>query len=510
MKLFVSSTLLIIIYNPIFCNIAKECSMNLSASLDTNIRQLHRLFPIGKSYDIITRELYAGKTRCYFIGINGFCDNEMLLKILTDLQNQQIPKNQDSSSLSRFMAAKIGYVQTEAARDYDTVVKEVLSGASALFLDGFSSAIILDTRSYPARGIEEPDAERVTRGAKDGFVETLVFNTCLIRRRIRNPKLTFSVKTVGRDSKTDVAIAYVDGLADQKLLDKLTKAIESLPISALTMGAKSLEELLIPKSRLHPLPQIRFTERPDVACSFLLEGYILVLVDNSPTAMVFPCNLFQFTQNPDDYYQNSSIGNYFRVMRFICIFLSIFLMPLFLLLGIHNVSLPGGFQIVSGTDHTAFQMCLYVLIIELGLDLFNYSSSLAPGGYSHSLGLIGGLLIGQIAVDLHWLSIEALFYGAATMLASICISSKELSDALRLYRLFLILLTALFDVGGFIGATVLILLSIGTTKTFSGNSYLWPLIPLDPAALHTLLVRCPTPDAQLPNNKRRYQQKQRG
>lgn len=482
--------------------------MKLSTSLTANIHQLGLIFPIQKSYDIITRELYLGEIKAYWIGINGFCDNEILLKILSDLQNPRYAKDQKIRDLGRFMASRIGYVQTEQARDYDTIVKEVLSGASALIVDGFDSAIILDTRSYPARGIEEPDAERVTRGAKDGFVETLVFNTCLIRRRIRNPKLTFSVKTVGRDSKTDVAIAYVDGLADQKLLDKLTNAIDSLPISALTMGAKSLEELLIPKSRLHPLPQIRYTERPDVACSFLLEGYILVLVDNSPTAMVFPCNLFQFTQNPDDYYQNSSIGNYFRVMRFVCIFLSIFLMPLFLLLGIHNITLPGGFQIVTSTDHTTLQMCLYVLIIELGLDLFNYSSSLAPGGYSHSLGLIGGLLIGQIAVDLHWLSIEALFYGAATMLASICISSKELSDALRLYRLFLILMTELLDVWGFGIATVLILLSIATTRTFSGNSYLWPLIPLDLPALHTLLVRCPTPEAQLPKNRSRYRRKQ--
>ncbi|MBR1693086.1 MAG: spore germination protein, partial [Lachnospiraceae bacterium] len=330
----------------------------------------------------------------------------------------------------------------------------------------------------------------------------LVFNTALIRRRIRNPRLTFEVQSVGHDSRTDVVLAYVDGLQDEALLKKLRDQIHALPISALTMGAKSLEELLIKKSWLHPLPQVRFTERPDVACSFLLEGYILVLVDNSPTAMVFPCNLFQFTQNPDDYYQNPAIGNYFRFMRFASIFLCLFLMPLFLLLGTHSVVLPEGFQIIVSSD-TPFKLFLHVLLIELGLDLFNYSSSLAPGGYSHSLGLIGGLLIGQIAVDLKWLSIEALFYGAATMLASICIASKEMSDALRLYRLFLILMTEFLDYWGFGIATILIAVSAATTKTFGGLSYLWPLIPFDGKALVTLLTRYPTPKAQMPQKKKR-------
>jgi len=470
--------------------------MRLSPSLSTNIKKLHQIFPIEKSFDLITRDLYLGKTKAFWMGVNGFCDNELLLKIISDLQDLAFSKDETIYDLKRYMAAKIGYVQAEQVSDFDSVVKNVLSGPSVLFVDGFDIAVILDTRSYPTRSIEEPDAERVTRGAKDGFVETIVFNTALIRRRIRNPKLTFQIQTIGSDSRTDVAIAYVDGMADEKLVQKLGDKMNSLSVSALTMGTKSLEELLIPKSWLHPLPQVRFTERPDVACSFLLEGYVLVLVDNSPTAMVFPCNFFQFTQNPDDYYQNAPIGNYFRFMRFACIFLSLYLMPLFLLLGTHSVSLPGDLQIVISSESSPTRLFLHVLVIELGLDLFNYSSSLAPGGYSHSLGLIGGLLIGQIAVDLKWLSIEALFYGAATLLASICLSSKELSDALRLYRLVLVLMVEFLDYWGLGIATVLIFLSIATTRTFSGKSYLWPLIPLDFRALCTLLVRCKIPNVR--------------
>lgn len=464
--------------------------MKLSTSLQENVTQLNDLFAIEKSFDFIHRNLYLGETPAYWLGINGFCKSEIMLKIFSDLQNFQFTKDQQIQNLTRYMEAKIGYVQAEQVDDFEPIIKNVLSGASVLLVEGFSIAVILDSRSYPARGIEEPDTEKVSIGSRDGFVETLVFNTALIRRRIRNPKLTFEILTVGSDSKTDVTIGYVGGHVNSTLLDQLRDKISSLDISALTMGAKSLEELLIPKKWYHPLPQVRYTQRPDVACSYLLEGYLVVLVDNSPTAMIFPCNIFQFTQHPDDYYLNPAVGSYFRFMRFGCMLLALLLMPTFLLLGMHNELLPPDWQFLSTESLTPTRLLVHILVIELGLNLFQYSSALAPNMYSGPLGLIGGLLIGQIAVDLKWLSIEALFYGAATLFATLSLSSKELIDALRLYRLFLILATGFFDFYGFIIGLLLVFLSAATTKTFGGNSYLWPLFPFDACALKSLLFRC--------------------
>ena len=465
--------------------------MKLSASLSENIQQLNILFSIKKSFDFIHRDLYLGETKAYWLGINGFCKSEIMLKIFSDLQNIQFTKDLHIENLSKYMEAKIGYVQAEQVDNFDSIIKNVLSGASVLLVDGFETAVILDSRSHPARSVEEPDSERVSRGSRDGFVETLVFNTALIRRRIRNPKLTFEILTVGSDSKTDVAISYIDGAVDEQLLNHLKDKISSLTISALTMGAQSLEELLVKKKWWQPLPQIHFTERPDVACSFLLEGYLVVLVDNSPTTMIFPSNIFQFTQHPDDYYLNPSVGTYFRFMRFGCILLALLLMPVFLLLGMHSDSLSGDWQFLITDNLTPIRLFVHVLVIELGLNLFQYSTSLAPSVYSNSLGLIGGLLIGQIAVDLKWLSIESLFYGAATLFASISISSKEFIDAIRLYRLFLILATGFFDIYGFFIGLFLVLVSIATTKGFGNRSYFWPLFPLDWQALKTLLFRTP-------------------
>lgn len=478
----------------------KNTEIKLSKNLSDNIEMLKQYFPIKKSFDITTKELYLGKTKAFWIGINGFCNNQILLLLFNDLQYEQFHEDDLIGNLNTFVASKISYIQSETSNDFNKLSKSLLSGASFLLIDGYDSGIILDARSYPLRSVQEPDAEKVIRGSKDGFIEALIFNTALIRRRIRNPQLTFELKAVGTDSQTDVAICYVNGLVDEKLLNQLKSKIDSLKVSALTMGAKSLEELVVKKQWFTPLPQTRYTERPDVACSFLLEGYIVVIVDNSPTAMIFPCSFFQFTQHPDDYYQNPLIGNYLRLLRFTCILASLFIMPTFLLFGAYVPNLPPWIHVATTGDITPAKLFTYVLVIEIGLDVFKYSSATAASGYSHSLGLIGGLLIGNMAVELKWLNLESLFYGAATLLANVSISSQEFSDAIRIYRLLLVITTGILGIPGFVIGIFCILLSIIRTKSFGNTSYFWPLIPFNGKAMSRILFRYPTPKVQDKNN----------
>lgn len=479
--------------------------MQIANELSKNIMELQKIFPIETSYDLITRTLYLGETKAFWLGINGFCKNDLLQRIFSDLQNSSYTRDSHINDLNLFVASKIGYIQTELTTSWDAIIKNVLSGTSVLFIDGFDSAIILDTRSYPVRSIEEPDTEKVTQGSRDGFVETIVFNTALLRRRIRNPKLSFEVKTVGSDTKTDVVIGYIGGMADPKLVNAIRQKLDGLDVPSLTMGAKSLEELIVKKRWFNPLPQIRYTERPDVASSYLLEGYVVVIVDNSPSVLVFPCTLFQFTQNPEDYYQNPSIGNYLRFLRFLCILISLFLMPVFLLLGIYSDMLPKQIQVITTEQTNPVSLFIYVIIIELGLDIFKYSSSNAASGLSNSLGLIGGLIIGDVAIQLKWATLEVIFYGAVTVLATLSISSQEFGGAVRLYRLVLIFLTGFFHLSGFIIGVILILISIGTTPSFAGKSYLWPLIPWDWKALKTLLFRYPTAKYEITHHSNKKQ-----
>ncbi len=470
--------------------------MELSSSLEKNIEQIQSVFPIPQSFDIVTRRLFLGETKAYWIGINGFCRVELLQQIFSDLQNPIYMKDNRIEDIERYMNAKIGYAQASLSGSWEDIISNILSGPSALFIDGFAQAIMIDVRTYPARSVSEPDTERVTLGARDGFVETMLFNTNLIRRRIRSPRLTFEMQSIGAESKTDVAIAYLDNNVNHEFLARLKQSLTGLSVTSLTMGAKSLEELLVKKRWFHPLPCMHYTERPDVACSFLMEGHIVVIVDNSPSVLILPCTVFHFMQSPEDYYKSPVVGTYFRLIRFLCIPVSLILIPLFLLLTVYFPEFSEKWEILSTESLPGPTIIFYIFAVEFLLDLFKYSASVSSSRFSGSLSIIGGLIIGDIAVELNWASVEILFYAAVTLLTSLSLASIEFSDALRVYRLFLVITTALFGLWGFLGGLALVLLSVITTPTFGGMSYFWPLYPFQWKALCTLLLRYPTASAQ--------------
>lgn len=473
-----------------------EKTMNLSKDLQENIAYLREKLPLDRSFDLMTRDLLLGETKAFFLGVNGFCKTDILQQIFSDLQNPLYMNDNVVANIETYIRARLGYAQVTLTDSWETLVRNVLSGPSALFVDGFDRAVLIDVRTYPARSVAEPDLERVTRGARDGFVETLLLNTNLIRRRIRSPRLVFSMHCVGAESRTDVAVAYLEDKVNQGLLERVCRRIDELRVSSLTMGSKSLEELLLPKRWWNPLPSIQVTERPDVACSYLTEGHILLIVDNSPVVLIVPCTIFQFTQSPEDYYNSPSVGTYFRLVRFLCIPVSLLLMPVFLLLGAYFPEVSSRWNMLASEPLEPTRLFVYILVVEFMLDLFKYSSSLSSGKFSGSLSMIGGLLIGDIAVSLNWASVEVLFYGAVTLLASLSISSTEFSDALRLYRILLIAATGFFGLPGFLIALGLTLLSMATTPTLGGFSYFWPLFPFNGKALGRLLFRSPTPKAQ--------------
>ena len=399
--------------------------MQISERLQDNIDYMKANLPIGTSFDLMTRDLYLGETKAYFMGVNGFCKTEILQRIFSDLQDPSYMADGHVDDISHYVSAKIGYAQTSLTDSWEIIFRNVLSGPSVLFIDGFAQAVLIDVRTYPTRGIAEPDLERVTRGSRDGFVETLVVNANLIRRRVRSTKLTFAMHSVGSESKTDVCVAYLENTVNKGLLDKLSRTLDSLQVSALTMGAKSLEELLLRKHWWNPLPSMQITERPDVACSYLLEGHILVLVDNSPFVIVLPCTIFQFTQSAEDYYKSPAVSTYFRLVRFLCIPVSLLLMPLFLLAAAYFPDFSQRWGLLSSGDLGPVRLFFYVLTVEFLLDLFKYSSALSSGKFSGSLSMIGGLIIGDIAVSLNWVSVEVLFYGAVTLLASLSITGIQ-------------------------------------------------------------------------------------
>ena len=466
----------------------------ISANIQENITKARSLMAIKQSFDYIERNLFFGKTKVYMLAINGFTQTEVLQHIVADVQSLSDGEG-EIRDLETFIDCKLGFAQVAYVEDWEALIKNLLSGQTILIVDGFNRAVSIDTRTYPARSIAEPDTEKVTRGAKDGFVENIIMNTALMRRRIRDPKLTFELHQVGSDSKTDVAIAYIKGKAEEKLIEKVRAKLDGLKVTSLTMGIQSLKELMIPRSYFHPLPSVFTTERPDVASSYLEEGYVLLVPDTSPEVLVLPCSIFQFTQSPEDYYKSPVVGNYIRLMRLFSLLASLLLLPLFLLFGAH-VPLPEEFALVSTEGMTPVKLFIMVLVIELALDLFRYSTSHTSERFAGALSIVGGLIIGDVAIDLEWASLEVLFYGAATMLATLSIASLEMAEGIRIYRIFLVLCTGFFGLWGFGIGLAFVIISVITTPVFGKTSYFWPLVPFQWKALKTLLFRYPTVKAQ--------------
>lgn len=466
----------------------------ISANIQENITKARSLMAIKQSFDYIERNLFFGKTKVYMLAINGFTQTEVLQHIVADVQSLSDGEG-EIRDLETFIDCKLGFAQVAYVEDWEALIKNLLSGQTILIVDGFNRAVSIDTRTYPVRSIAEPDTEKVTRGAKDGFVENIIMNTALMRRRIRDPKLTFELHQVGSDSKTDVAIAYIKGKAEEKLIEKVRAKLDGLKVTSLTMGIQSLKELMIPRSYFHPLPSVFTTERPDVASSYLEEGYVLLVPDTSPEVLVLPCSIFQFTQSPEDYYKSPVVGNYIRLMRLFSLLASLLLLPLFLLFGAH-VPLPEEFALVSTEGMTPLKLFIMVLVIEVALDLFRYSTSHTSERFAGALSIVGGLIIGDVAIDLEWASLEVLFYGAATMLATLSIASLEMAEGIRIYRIFLVLCTGFFGLWGFGIGLALVIISVITTPVFGKTSYFWPLVPFQWKALKTLLFRYPTVKAQ--------------
>lgn len=466
----------------------------LKKDIKKNIELMKQILPIDKSFDVIAREIIIGARDACLIFIDGFIKDEIMIWILEALQSMKEDEF-GKDVIKQLIKTKIGYIEVEAIKDIKKIESLVLSGAVVLFVDGENEAILIDVRQYPVRTPEEPDLEKVTRGSRDGLVETLIFNTALIRRRLRDPNLIFDIRSVGTRSRTDVVIAYIEGLVDEKLLSEVQDRITNIDIGALVMAEKTLEELIVKKRWYNPLPQVKFTERPDVVAAHLMEGHIAIIVDTSPSVMILPATLFHFTQHAEDYYQNITVGTYIRWIRFLGMLSAFILLPLWLLLVFNKQYLPEFLQFLGPRESTPIPLFIQFILLEFGLDLLRISSIHTPNALTTSLGIIGGLILSEFAVDVGLFVPETVLYMALAGIGTFATPSMEFSMAIRIFRLLLLILTGLFNIYGFITAIIIVFIITYSTGSFKyGKKYTWPLIPFEWKPLSNILFRKPIPE----------------
>lgn len=462
----------------------------VSSHLDENVGYLKEELGVGQNFDMIHLDVeYAGIRMAMFL-VDGLVKDDilhLLMKFLAKVKKEELRKD----VLKKLLSTYIPYIEISTVDDLNKVVDNVLSGPTALLIEGIDEVLLIDARTYPVRGPQEPDTERVVRGSRDGFVETIVFNTALTRRRIRDRTLRMEFMQVGRRSKTDIVICYIGDIADPDMVEQLKKAMSHIDTDGLPMAEKTIEEF-ISGNNWNPFPKVRYTERPDTTAIHLFEGHVCIFVDGSPSAMITPVTFWHHLQHAEEYRNNPLVGAYLRFVRYLGVFASLFLLPLWYLVSIEPSLLPGSLSFLGPNELGQVPLIVQFLLIEVGLDMLRMAAIHTPTSLATALGLVAALMIGQVAVEVGLFSNEVILYFSIAAIGTFATPSYELGLANRLVRIVLLISTAIFKVPGYIVGIALFIIFLAKMKSF-GVPYLWPFIPFNYRAMRDILVRTPIP-----------------
>ncbi|VXC09367.1 Stage V sporulation protein AF [Bacillus sp. 349Y] len=470
----------------------------VSSVIEENTSYLREVLAVDKSFDVIQLDVEYAERKMGLFMVDGFVKDDImhyLMKILSGLDPEQLLED----TLQKLLKTYIPYIEIEQVDDLNQVVDLVLAGPTALVVDGVDKVIMIDARTYPVRGPQEPDIERVVRGSRDGYVETIVFNTALTRRRVRDPSLRMEYMQVGRRSKTDIVVSYIEDIADPELVHRIKDALSKIDTDGLPMGEKTLEEFISGR-HWNPYPMVRYTERPDTAAAHLYEGHIIIMVDGSPSVMITPTTFWHHLQHAEEYRNKPSVGAYLRFVRFIAVWCSIFLLPLYYLFTIHPALLPDSLSYIGVNESGEVPLFLQFLMIEVGIDILRMAAIHTPSSLATALGLVAALMIGQVAVEVGLLVNEVILYLAIAAIGTFSTPSYEMSLANRLVRIFLLIMTSLWGVYGFVIGVFLWLMMLSRMKSFD-IPYMWPFIPFNFKAFRDVFLRSPMP---LKNRRPRF------
>ena len=449
--------------------------MKFSQKLSDNMSFLQKTLQAETNFDVVYRVIHIGGREACLYFIDGFTKDEVLLRLIqafTAMKPEDMPKEAHGFSKKYLPYGEVGLIT-----DSDSMIVQLLMGISCLFIDGYDSCLTIDCRTYPARGVSEPDKDKVMRGSRDGFVETLIFNTALIRRRIRDPKLSMEIMTAGESSHTDIAICYMNGRVDTHLLNMIKDRIRELHVDALTMNQESLAECIYPHKWYNPFPKFKLSERPDTAAASILEGSIIILVDNSPSAMILPSSVFDIIEEADDYYFPPITGTYLRLSRMIISLLTLLLTPTWLLLMQNPQYIPKWLEFIRLSDEMHVALIFQLLILEFAIDGLRLAAVNTPSMLTTPLSVIAGIVLGEYSVKSGWFNSETMLYMAFVTVANYSQASFELGYALKFMRIILLVLTSIFNFWGFAAGLILSVCAIVFNKTIAGKSYIYPLIP---------------------------------
>lgn len=444
---------------------------------NTNLQIISDALRSEQSFDLVKRDLIIANRKAALFFIDGLLKDDITEKILEFFYKNV--KSENFKSALYFAQSAVPYVEVEVTSDLKKICTDVLSGISALIIEDFTEVILLDTRTYPQRSTSEPDNDKVLRGSRDGFVETLINNTALIRRRIRDTNLTVKAYSVGTQSHTDIAVIYMENKVDKKLLANLDKRLKAIDVPSLTMNQQSLVEALYKNLWYNPFPKVKHTERPDTTASAILDGNIVILVDNAPSALLLPTSIFDVLEEADDYYFPPVTGTYLKLARYFITIVTVLITPLWLLALQNPDYCPDFFRFVLLSEPQNIPVFWQLILMEVGIDGLRLAALNTPNSLTTPLSIIGAIALSEFAVDSGWVSMEAILYMALVTVANFTQPNFELGYSFKFCRVLLLVLTYIFNVWGFIIAFIINLVLLCTNRTLSSKSYLYPLVPFN-------------------------------
>ena len=450
--------------------------MQFSADIEQNIKMLEAAF--HDCGDVVKRRLTlndAAKTSVYVVYCDSMADRFVVeISIANRLQNfdfGRVPKDEIYDVVKDTVFAS---PETEEQPDVKQFLTFIMSGDIGVVVEGKATGLLVMARGFPNRGVNGVDIEATVQGPRDAFTEVVRFNTVLIRRRIRDTNLRVKNMRVGRRSQTDIALMYIDDIVRKEILDELVKRIEAVDIDAL-LDAGMLEQM-VEESWLSPFPQAMLTERPDKASAAIMEGRIAVVVDNSPFVLVVPSVFNSFFSSPEDYYQRFGIMSFTRALRFFATFLAAALPGFYVAMVLfHPEMLPPmlAFKIAGSQVMIPIPTVMEILIMELAFELLREAGLRLPRPIGGAIGIVGGLIVGQAAIEAGLVSPMVVIVMALTGITSFAIPSYQLINGYRLVKYFIVVLSATLGLFGFWAAVLVVFIHLAGLKSF-GVPYLYP------------------------------------
>lgn len=478
----------------------------ISRHLDENVSYLNDLLGVGSgpghSWDIMAKPFHFSGFNMMSYVLNGYFLTMNVVLIVEDVEKRVhlfMESHPDGDftlqELMDYLNTHISFVQVQPVSKMEDVIRFILSGPLVTFIDGFDQALLIDTRIYPMRSIAEPEVERLIRGPRDGFVETMLMNNALIRRRLRDPALRAELIQVGNRSKTDISIMYLKDVANPELVDKIRERLQTLDPDTLAMGEQAVAELMS-DVKWNPYPNVRFTERPDVAATALVEGHVVIIVDTTPEVIIAPITFFQLLQHPEEYHSFPLVGTYMRWVILVSTFISLFLPGIFLLINFHPDLVPMELAFFIATPHKLMPLWVELLIAEVILDILRLAVMNTPLSLASMVSIVSAIVFGQFITSIELLQPEVLVYMAIVLIAQFALSSFELASANQMARLWFLAITQIgywlhVGLGAFIFSVVAWFVFLAT-RTSVGIPYMWPLLPFKwKNGMHDVLLRRP-------------------